>query len=362
MSPLLKSVEKVGIRSLRMKRNPANIAPQDFFSESEKVRLIYAKIINVNDPKRIVIIPSASYGLANVAANLKIGTGENIIVAAEQFPTNFYAWQRLCDDAGAEVKTIAPPHQLKDRGKIWNERILDGISAKTKAVAIAHTHWADGTKFDLEAIRKRTKDVGALLIIDGTQSVGALPFDVQKIQPDALVCAAYKWLMGPYSIGLAYYGEYFDNGRPIEESWMNRLNSEDFTGLVNYQQKYQPGALRYEVGEHSNFIHVPMLLKALEQINRWGVSNIQEYCLFITSEAVGKLRENNFWIEDDNFRAHHLIGIRLPEGMDLQKVKDSLAKSKIYVSFRGSAIRVAPSVYNDQNDMAKLVRVLVRCQ
>ena len=59
-------------------------------------------------------------------------------------------------------------------------------------------HWADGTIFDLEKIRKKTKEVGALLIVDGTQSVGAMPFDVNKIKPDALVCAAYKWLMGPY--------------------------------------------------------------------------------------------------------------------------------------------------------------------
>lgn len=362
LSPLLKSVEKAGIRALRTKRNPFKITAQDFFSDSEKLRAEYAKLINVQDPKRIVIIPSVSYGLANVAANLKIGKGENIIVAAEQFPSNFYTWQRLCADTGADLKIISSPDQLKDRGRLWNERILDGITTATKAIALAHTHWADGTKFDLAAIRKRTRDVGALLIIDGTQSVGALPFDLQKFQPDALVCAGYKWLLGPYSIGLAYYGEYFDNGKPIEESWMNRLNSEDFTSLVTYQEKYQPGALRYEVGEHSNFNLVPMMLKALEQLNRWGIANIQEYCASITRDAITKLKEKDFWIEEESFRGHHLFGIRLPEGMDLQKIKDELAKSKIYVSFRGNAIRVAPNVYNDENDLMKLVRVLSKCR
>ena len=131
--------------------------------------------------------------------------------------------------------------------------------------------------FNLEQIRKRTRDVGALLIIDGTQSVGVLPFDVKKIQPDALVCAGYKWLLGPYSIGLAYYGEYFDDGKPIEESWLNRMDSEDFSALVNYQASYQSGALRYDVGEHSNFVLVPMLIKSIKQLNQWGVANAQEY-------------------------------------------------------------------------------------
>lgn len=362
LSPLLKSAEKAGIRALRMKRNPFKIKAEDFFTDSEKLRSEYAKMIHVQDPKRIVIIPSASYGLANVAANVHISKGENIIVAAEQFPSNYYAWQRLCSDAGAEIKIVAPPNQFKDRGKIWNERILDAISSKTKAVAIAHTHWADGTKFNLEAIRKRTRDVEALLIIDGTQSVGALPFDIRQVEPDALVCAGYKWLLGPYSIGLAYYGSHFDKGKPIEESWMNRLHSEDFTGLVNYQANYQPGALRYEVGEHSNFILVPMLLRAVEQINRWGVSNIQEYCSSITMEAVNKLRENDFLIEDENYRGHHLIGIRLPEQMDLQSVKEAMLKNKIYVSFRGNAMRVSPNVYNDEKDLMKMASVLRKCR
>jgi selenocysteine lyase/cysteine desulfurase len=358
LSPLLKSVEKVGIRALRTKRNPADIAPEDFFTDSEQLRIEYAKLIHAKDPKRIVIVPSVSYGMATVAANLKINRGQHVLVIAEEFPSNYYPWQRVCAEAGAEVKSVSPPSVLKDRGKGWNEKILESITKDTRAVALSNVHWADGTKFDLEAIRKRTKDVGALLIIDGSQSVGALPLDVEKIKPDALVCAGYKWLMGPYSIGLAYYGEYFDNGKPIEESWLNRLHSEDFTSLVIYQPEYQPGALRYEVGEHSNFNLVPMLTKAVEQLNRWGVSNIQEYCQSISQQALAKLQEKGFWMEDEQYRGSHLIGIRLPSGADIEKVKALFVKNKIYVSFRGNAIRVAPNVYNDESDLKKLVKTL----
>jgi selenocysteine lyase/cysteine desulfurase len=358
LSPLLKSVEKAGIRGLRMKRNPTLVTPETFFNDSEILRKEYAKLINVSDPKRIAIINSVSYGMAGVAPNVKINRGQRIIVAAEQFPSNYYPWERLCNETGAELKVVAPPQSLIDRGKIWNERILESINKDTRAVALGNVHWADGTKFDLEAIRKRTNDVGALLIIDGTQSVGALPFDVQKIKPDVLVCAGYKWLMGPYGIALAYFGEYFDNGKPVEENWINRLNSEDFTKLVNYETNYQPGALRYDAGEHSNFINVPMMIKALEHINRWKVSNIQEYCSFITKEAVEALRNKGFWIEDEKFRGGHLFGIRLPEGIDIEKVKGAFRSNRIYVSFRGNAIRVAPNVYNDEKDLKKLVSVL----
>jgi selenocysteine lyase/cysteine desulfurase len=359
MSPLLKEVEKSGIRGLRSKRNPVNVLPDDFFADSESLRNEFAKTINATDPSRVVIIPSVSYGIATVAKNIRLKKGENIIIAAEQFPSNYYAWKRVCDESEGEIRIITPPDTLQSRGEQWNEKILQAITSQTKIVAIGHVHWADGTKFDLEALRVRTLEVGALLIIDGTQSVGALPFDVQKIKPDALIVAGYKWLMGPYSIGLAYYGDYFDDGVPLEENWINRKNSEDFSRLVSYQNQYQPGSMRYEVGEHSNFILVPMMLKALTQINRWGADNIQEYCKGITRDALDILREHKFWIEEEKYRGHHLFGLRIPTGKDVDILKKNLSKKQIYVSFRGDAIRVSPNVYNTARDLQRLVSALL---
>ncbi len=357
MSPLLKSVEKAGLKGMLRKRNPFSITPTDFFTETEILRQEYARLINVKQSNRIVIIPSVSYGIATVAKNMKLSAGDQMIVAAEQFPSNYYSWSELAQERGAELKVVSSIHGA-GRGKIWNERILESINSKTKLVALGHVHWADGTLFQLEEIRKRTKEVGALLVIDGTQSVGALPFDVQKIQPDALICAGYKWLMGPYSIGLAYYGEYFDQGKPLEENWINRKDSENFAALINYQSGYQPSALRYEVGEHSNFIAVPMMLAAIKQIIQWKPANIQVYCQKISKKALAQLTDAGFWIEDPKYRGHHLFGIRLPQNINREKVVEALKKNKIAVSFRGDAIRVAPHVYNSEAEMNKLASVL----
>lgn len=358
MSPLLKSVEEAGIEGMKRKRNPFAISTNDFFEDTEKLRAEFARLINAENKKRIVIIPSVSYGIASAVHNLKASAGDNIVVAAEQFPSNYYPWHKLSLERKLQMKIVSPPPILEGRGKKWNEQILDSIDSRTKVVALGNVHWADGTLFQLLEIRRRTKEVGALLVIDGTQSVGALPFDASLIEPDALVCGGYKWLMGPYSLGLAYYGEYFDQGKPLEENWINRLDSENFAGLVNYQREYQPGALRYEVGEHSNFILVPMLLAALKQLNQWKPKNIQEYCAKISRKAISQLRENDFWIEDEKHRGQHLFGIRLPERIDKEKLKQRLQKNKISVSFRGDAIRVSPNVYNTEAEMMKLAKVL----
>jgi selenocysteine lyase/cysteine desulfurase len=359
MSPLLKSVERAGLKGLLKKRNPMKISPADFFTETEELREQFAKLINVKETKRIVIVPSVSYGIATIAKNIKISRGENIIVAAEQFPSNYYTWHELVKENKADLKIISSIDG-KARGKVWNERIVEAINSKTKLVALGHVHWADGTLFQLAEIRRRTKEVGALLVVDGTQSVGALPFDVQKLQPDALVCGGYKWLMGPYSFGMAYYGSYFDQGKPIEENWINRKHSENFAGLVNYQDEYQPYALRYEVGQHSNFVYVPMMLAALKQINQWKPENIQRYCEKISVKAIAQLKQAGCWIEDTNYRAHHLVGVRLPQHVNKEKLASALKKNKIAVSFRGDAIRVAPHLYNSEAEMLKLASVITK--
>ncbi|MTI21491.1 aminotransferase class V-fold PLP-dependent enzyme [Fulvivirga sp. RKSG066] len=352
MSPLLKSVEEAGIVGIAKKRNPFNVTADHFFEDTEALRQEYGKLINA-DPKHVVVTNSVSYGMANVTKNVDLKSHENVIVLGEQFPSNYYPWKRLCDETGATLKVIAAPNEFRDRGKLWNEHILEAIDKNTKVVALGHVHWADGTLFDLKAIRQRTKEVNALLIIDGTQSVGALPFDVAEIQPDALICAGYKWLLGPYAIGMSYYGEYFDQGVPVEENWINRLHSEDFAGLVSYEDNYQPGVLRYESGEHSNFILIPMFLEAIRQLNEWGVNNIQQYCKSLTDfEAFKSLN-----LEDANYRASHLFGIRLPNA-DIAAVKAKIESENFSVSIRGSAVRISPHVYNTREELERLVELL----
>jgi selenocysteine lyase/cysteine desulfurase len=358
MGPMMKKVEKAGIRGIQMKRKPYQVTPDDFFHDTETLRSLYAEVINAPDPNRIVVVPSASYGLANVANNLNLKKGEKIIVLGEQFPSNVYPWMAACEAAGATLQIVEPPSGNGSRGARWNEDIIAAIDSSTKLIALGHVHWADGTRFDLKAIREKTHEVGALMVIDGTQSVGALPFDVQELEPDALVCAGYKWLMGPYSIGLAYYGPAFDNGSPIEDNWINRYESENFANLVNYQENYQPGALRYEVGEHSNFILVPMLLEAVKQIRRWGVENIQTYCKELSAPFLDQISALGYQIEEENYRSAHLFGIRLGPEHNLEKLQKSLKANKVSVSVRGSAIRIAPNVYNDNLDFKRLLRAL----
>ncbi len=355
MGPLLKASVQAGLEGVRRKSQPWTIGQADFFDQVQHIKSLFSQLISCQEKERIAVIPSASYGLANAAKNVPLQPGQHILLVAEQFPSNYYVWERLVREQKGELKIINPPSQLSSRGRLWNEAIINAINEKTAAVAIANVHWADGTFFDLKAIRKATWEKEALLIVDGSQSVGALPFSVSEIQPDALIVVGYKWLLGPYGTALAYYGSAFDEGSPIEENWMNRFNSEDFQNLVQYEDQYKPLANRYNVGETSQFIHLPIQIKALEQILEWGVENIQNYCYHLTKDPLKQLEHLGCFIEDVDFRTSHLIGIHLPEQMNVDHLKARMKELQISVSFRGKAIRIAPNVYNNKNDFDRLI-------
>ena len=147
-------------------------------------------------------------------------------------------------------------------------------------------------------------------------------------------------------------------GHRQEQNWINRFESENFSNLINYNEHYQPGALRYEVGEHSNFILVPMMLEAIKKLNEWKPENIQQYLIDLVEKPISILRKSGFIIEETKYRASNLFGIRLAEHHQMNELKAKLLESNIIVSYRGDAIRVSPNIYNDSNDLNKLVQAL----
>jgi len=357
MSPLLKTVEERGIAGMRIKRNPLTIKPDDFFTGAVSVRKKFAHMVH-GDPAQIALMPSVSYGMSSVIRNIPCGKGQHALTISEEFPSCYYTAKRWCKDHGAELKIVARREDLPKKGRDWNERILGAISKDTAFVVMASVHWMNGTKFDLEHIGARCREVGARLIVDGSQSVGALPIDVKRAHIDALICAAYKWLMGPYSTALSYIHEDFNDGIPLEESWMTRPNAERFDRLTDYVESYKPGAVRFDVGQSSNFISLPMLDEALGQLLEWGVKEIQDYSRILGIPLIDYFLEMGTPVEDPEHRAHHLLGLQLPSGTNGQVLMNALQSRKVYVSLRGDHIRISLNVFNNEEDVRELIAVL----
>jgi selenocysteine lyase/cysteine desulfurase len=203
----------------------------------------------------------------------------------------------------------------------------------------------------------RAREVGAVLAVDATQSLGALPLSVKEVQPDYLVAAGYKWLMGPYSQGYLYVAPSQREGRPLELNWITRQGSEDFSRLIDYREEFQPGARRFDVGERSNFLLVPMAAAALRQLLAWGVGSIQETLRELTRRAARGAEALGLEVAPEAHRAGHLVGLRRRGGY-ASDVPARLAASQIHVSVRGDNLRVSPHLYNTAADVDRLLEAL----
>jgi selenocysteine lyase/cysteine desulfurase len=195
--------------------------------------------------------------------------------------------------------------------------------------------------------------------VDGIQSLGAHPFDVGEVRPDFLVASSYKWLLGPYGMGFVYVGEAYRDGEPIEHNWINRRGSEDFSRLVEYEDVFQPGARRFDVGERSNFVLLPMVNEALRRILGWGVENIAETLGDLTDRIEDEARRLGMGVVPAERRAGHMIGLKLgPEAP--KNLAARLAEENVFVSVRGRALRVSPHLYNTLEDVQRLFDSLTR--
>lgn len=352
MGPMPKVAVAAGERGMRAKLNPWTIAPADFFTESESVRGLFAKLVNATADD-IALVPSVSYGMAVAANILPLKQGQSILTLAEQFPSNVYPWIEKAKAVDATF--ISVPRPADDD---WTARVLERIDTKTGIVALPHCHWTDGGLLDLVAIGAACRKVGAALCIDATQSMGVMPFDVATIQPDFLVAGGYKWLLGPYTYGYLYVAPRWQDGMPIEQNWIARKDSENFAGLVDYKSEYQPGARRFDVGERSNFALAPAAHAALDYLLGLGTQRIYA-TLKQRNDAIAERARAELGLDTvrADRRAGHYLGLRFGGAVPAD-LPAKLAAEKIFVSVRGQAMRVTPHVYNTEDDIEKLFKVL----
>ncbi|MEN2282655.1 aminotransferase class V-fold PLP-dependent enzyme [Algoriphagus sp. SE2] len=356
-APLLKSSEEAGIQSLIKQRNPFDLKPDDFFDGVLEVRMSFGKLVNCR-PSEVAVMPSTSYGFTSVLNNIKAGKKKKAIVVKEEFPSGYFSMERWARENDAELQIVEPDPSAEQKGENWNQRIIDAVDENVAVVLISSIHWMSGVKFNLKAIGEKCQKVGAYFIVDGTQSVGAMPMDIKEFRIDALVCAGYKWLLGPYSIALAYIGDKFVNGIPLEESWMNRVNARNFSSLSDYASEYEPGAGRFNVGETSNFIMMPMLKASLEQLLEWKPERIQEYAKQLDLPLRTFIKEIGGEVEEDDFLAFHLISPKLPSYLDVGRLKQKLEENQVFLSARGNNLRISVNVFNTVDDIQKLIEVV----
>jgi selenocysteine lyase/cysteine desulfurase len=355
MSPLLKSAMESGTAGLARKAGPWQLTPDQFFSGAEEFRTVASRFLECT-PDCVAIVPSASYGISTAARNLPLKKGQSILLLAEQFPSNYYPWQRLAEENGGSLKIVPWPGDHD-----WTAAVLNALTSEVAIAALPNVQWTSGGRLDLVRIGKACRNIGCALVLDLTQSLGAQPFGIgdpqHGVQPDFAVAASYKWMLGPYSIGLLYVAPKWQNGKPLEENWIQRANARDFSSLTLYDKNYDDGARRFDMGERANFALLPAAVRAMQQLLEWGVPNISETAGQINRQLATAAADLGFSSPPENLRAPHYLCLRRKESIP-REFPEMLAREKVFVSVRGSSVRVTPNVYNSAADAERLISCL----
>lgn len=352
MSPQLKSVTAAALHGAQIKSQPWKFQVDDFFEPNKTCKTLYAKLLHTN-AKNIAIIPSASYGLSIAANNVGLKDNGEIVLITEQFPSNVYVWTDLAKQQNQKVVFVQ-----KDIETSLTDLILNKLSSKTSVLSIANVHWSDGQYVDLEKIYKKTRELSIKLVLDLTQSLGVIDLDVNTVKADFIVASAYKWLLGPYSIAYLYCDDQYFSGSPIEHGWINKKGSSDFSKLVDYQDEYQIGAARYDMGGVAQFHLMPAAIVSLKQLVNWGVANIQDTIEVQTDYLSTQLNSIGLTTISKENRANHILGVFEGSKKFPENIVQIFKQNNIYVSFRGSSIRVGPYLYNTQHNLDHFLSIL----
>ena len=353
ISPLSLKVEKAINKGCKLETEPWKIDPEfHFFHQIKETKIIFSNLFNISY-KNVSLIPSASYGISTAANNIKLTKTKNkILILKDQFPSNVYPWMELSKKQEGVLEIIDDLNETT-----LTEEIINKISEEVAVVAIPNIRWTDGYIIDLKKVSDACKKFDVNLILDLTQSAGAMQIDLKEINPEFAIIANYKWMLGPYSTGFLYISDKFIDGVPLEETWIGRKNSQDFSKLTDYQSLYNSDSIRFDMGQRANFSLLPGVKAALEQLHDWSIKKI-ENTLYQNNLIICKgLSELGFEILSEKNRAPHFISARLP-GYDGNLFINILKKNKIFISERSGYLRITPHLWNNEEDFFKLINCL----
>lgn len=346
-SPLLKAAHEAGLRGLERKYHPWNFDVTEPPAEAETLRGLFATLIGAGADD-VALVNSTSYGIEIAARNLELPAGKRVVVLQDQFPSNVFSWRYLAERRRAELVFIDRPADDD-----WTSAVLTALDERVAIAALPPCHWSDGSVLDLVAVGSRCRELGIGFVIDGTQAIGAMPFDVGEIQPDFVACSGYKWLFCPYTMGFLYAAPHRQRGRPLEYHRWNHADPQDVATKTGYAEDYNRGARRYDMGEVNNFINLPMAVVALERLNRWTADDIQAYLTPLTDAVAEGARARGWRVPAAGRRVGHYIGMRPPGPLDAALVPALQAEMNVFVSQRGGGVRISPHLYNDLDDIAR---------
>jgi selenocysteine lyase/cysteine desulfurase len=323
----------------------------DWVATKQRARELVASMLKVR-AEQIAFMRNTSDGFASVAGGLKWRKGDNIVSFAREFPANFYAWRRVRDDFGVELR-LCPERG----GRIDLDELISLIDQNTRLVAVSAVQYGSGFRADLERIGRAARAVDALFAVDIIQGFGALPFDLPAQSVDIAAGASHKWLCSPEGCGLLYLSDRArERVEPTLVGWISVDVPWDFEDL---EQNFKPNALAWESGTGAAALFYG-LEQSLGLLHETGAAKIENYLEELSDYLCELLAGKNYEIVSSRAKGEksQIVCIEHAGGITSNEIAERLQNENIIVSPRGSRLRIAPHFFNNREDIERLIEAL----
>jgi cysteine desulfurase/selenocysteine lyase len=350
---------KVAVRAIQAavewKKFPQRIPDSAFFDVPNRIRTSIAKLINAQ-PEDIALTPGASTGMSAIAYGLNWHPGDEVLTAIREFPLQYATWKPMEQREGIKLNNVSPSDRF-----LTTDDVIAALTPKTRLVSISLVRFDNGVLLDAARISAACHAQGALLALDASQACGAVPIDVQAQGIDFLVCAGYKFLLGPFGTGFFWAKpDLMANMRPGPFYWMAAKGVDDFANMDFADPAPAPGAKRWDAAETANYFNHAALDASVDFVLQAGVETVRDRCRNLVDLLFERLPKDRCVpmspLDATQRGPYGCFAARDPQ--KTVALYERLRKENIIVSLREGNIRVSPYLFNTERDIDRLISVI----
>lgn len=348
ITPVPTQVAKVGQAfAERKSTNPISLG--EMLGETDRVRAQFARLVNASTDE-IGFLFSTSEGENVVANALDLTAGDNVVIDALHYETEFVLYTHLRDTRGVELRVV--PHR---DGALSANDFAPRIDKKTKLVSVAWVSHANGFRHDMRPIADLAHANGALFYTDAIQAAGMIPIDVRAADVDFLCCGTYKWVLAGFGVAPFY----------IRRSLLDRIRLDRY-GALHVAKELPDGRFELHAGAKRfdyatlPFSEVYQLGEGLRYVERVGVRRIEEYTVALAAELHTGLASQGYRMFTPGGTRTSIVTYYIDR--DPAEVKAAFEKEKIVVSVRDALkqVRVSPALFNTRDEITRFLSVTKR--
>lgn len=318
----------------------------------QRLRERLQRLIGARSPDEIALLKNTSEGLSVIAHGLDWRPGDNVIVPAQEFPSNRIVWESLAV-YGVQVRCIDLYTEPDPEAAL-----LENIDRRTRLLSVSSVQFDTGLRLDLTRLGHACEVAEVLFCVDAIQSLGALPLDVRAIRADFVVADGHKWLMAPEGLALFYCRrELLDQLRLHQYGWHMTKHPNDFDRM---DWTPAPSARRFECGS-PNMLGIHALDSSLSLLEELGSQQVADLVLGNSSYLI-----ENITLLIDQYtlltplaadRHAGIVSFRTRH-RDVHELHHRLQKAGVICAVRSGALRLSPHCYTPRRCLDQALELL----